>query len=162
MIQISGTPPASGGTSRMVWPYSDTRRLVDVGGGAPRGHHGLDLVAHGDGGRRVRLGDREVRARGAAHRGLDGGGALRRGRRRRVEDATADHQGDGEDEQGEGHAGPQGRADSCPQPFDVRACSALAARRNESRFFCVAGPRSTAVTRPDGSMMNVVGGAVTP
>ena len=25
MIQMSGTPPASGGTSRMVWPYSDTR-----------------------------------------------------------------------------------------------------------------------------------------
>ena len=25
MIQMRGTPPASGGTSRMVWPYSETR-----------------------------------------------------------------------------------------------------------------------------------------
>jgi hypothetical protein len=24
MIQMRGTPPASGGTNRIVWPYSDT------------------------------------------------------------------------------------------------------------------------------------------
>ena len=136
--------------------------LVDVGGRAPRSHHALDLVTHGDGGRRVRLGHREVGARGAAHRGLDGGGALRRGRRRRVEDAAADHQGDGERRPGGGPRGPTGARRSCAQPFDVRACCALAARRKESRFAWVAGPRSTAVTRPDGSTMNVVGGAVTP
>ena len=48
------------------------------------------------------------------------------------------------------------------QPLGAPAWSARAAFRNESRFFCVAGPTSTALTRPAGSMTKVVGGAVTP
>ena len=76
--------------------------------------------------------------------------------------AAADDQRHGEDDQRQGHRGPQGQAGRrsatrthAPGPRRRRF-------RNESRFFCVAGPTSTAATRPEGSMTKVVGGAVTP
>ena len=110
MIQMSGTPPASGGTSRMVWPYSDTSTWSMSAVDRPGRHHALDLVAHGDGRRRVRLGHREVGARGAAHVGLDRGGPLRHRLGRRVEGAAPDDERHGEDDQRERHPRPQGHA----------------------------------------------------
>ena len=57
-------------------PAGWTRRTRTRGSGRcprsrPRGHHGLDLVAHRDGRGRVRVGHGDVGARRAAHTGLD-------------------------------------------------------------------------------------------
>ena len=94
--------------------------------------------------------------------GLDGGRPLRRRRRSGVEGAAPDDQRDGEDDQWEGHPNPEGHAGRAlshrthapappaPPPGTNRGSSAWP------------GPRGTADTRPEGSITNVVGGAVTP
>ena len=120
--------------------------LVDVGVGLPGRHHALDLMAHRDGRGGVGLRHREVGAGRAAHAGLEGGGALARRRRRRVQRTAADHQRDDQDGHRQGHAGPERQRGPDAQPPDAPAWSVRAAFRNESRFFCVAGPTSTAVT----------------
>ena len=80
-----------------------------------------------------------------------------------VEGAAADHQRDAQHDQGERDPGPQGhRGVAAVRSLDIRACLLRAALRYESRFSWWPDRSSTAVTRPEGSMTNVVGGAVTP
>ena len=163
---MRGMPPASGGTSRIVWPYSDTSSLVDLGGGPPLRHHALDLVPHRDrrGGVRLRP------PRGPCTRG-----SARRPRWRRpaappsvapesntplpITSATAST------DQGEGHTDPEGqpgRRSASHRTAPRRRRGAGAPQAASSRFACVAGPTSTSSTCPPGPTMKVVGGAVTP
>ena len=151
MIQMSGTPPASGGTKQDGLAVLGHEHLVDVGGRTGPAATMLSIwcrtamaVVAFDWAteRSVHDGQRTPASMAAARCAAVGGAVSK--------SAAADDQRHGQDDQRQGHPGPQRQAGRDAQPRDARACSAWAAARNESRFFCVAGPTSTAVTRPAG------------
>ena len=166
MIQITRDAAGVGRRQQDGLAVLGHQRLVDVRRRGAGRHHALDLVAHRDGGGRVGLGHREVGARGqrtsasmAAARCATVGGDESSAPLPMIR-ATA--------RTSERQEPPGPRAGTRRDGHRSGAASALAPRsrraafRKVSRFFCVAGPSSTAVTRPAGSMTKVVGGAVTP